>query len=630
MRAFLGGIDAGVISVAVLMAMTACGGGDESREIVTQPVRHLEMANALAGGELAVAAPDYLQRMAAELDLGLSADDSFEILSLAEGGPDGLRHARLQQTHGGVVVFGSEVVVHADETTFVGFNGFLTRHLDGFDIGAQLSADEAMAIAQAEATGEHSRESSRLVILPGRDGQGAELAWHLEFLAEGVTSVHMWNYFIDARDGAVRRKFDAVMTEATEQASGQGGNAIFAKQWTAELDVVGDGGEYEMDTDRLKVTDNNTGDPAKGPIDAMPDPLANDAQGYGEITLKMMREWMGHDSIDSSGKVVEQRVHDPACGGACWFDDSVHYSDTGGYDYPSQGSIDIVGHEINHGFTQFHSNLTYDSGQQSAGLNEAFSSVAGIIVRHYQLGDAAGFQLAREVLNGGGFVEDLCNPTFRGDYIGDANDWTADVEVHGAGAPAGRAFCLAVGRYKAIGGGSTTYAVREMGRIWYQANASYWTSSATFITSCQGTIDAAQSLGFSSEVVQALRDSWADVGAECAGPGSFVCDNDDSCDTDEGETCASCPDDCGSCSEDCSFWKKAKCKVGIGDCSRCDVTPGCGDGTCSDDESDETCGQDCGCAATDGECFIAPFGCYCDAECLGWGDCCADLANECQ
>jgi len=621
---------AGVFVVASLALATACGGGEGSGEIVTESVRHLEVANALASGDLHVAAADYARRVADELGIDLSTGDDFEVVSLAAREPNGLRHVRLQQTHGGVPVLGSDLVVHADETTFLGLNGFLTRNLDGFDLTATVSETDATAIAEGTAEGTLSGETSRLVILTGDGGRGASLVWQVEFLAQRATRANLWNVFVDARDGHVRKKYDAIQTE-TVQASGQGGNDIFAKTWSAQLDAEEDGGDVEFDTDRLKTVDHNTGDPSKGPVDAMPDAVANDAQGYGEVTLDMMRDWMGRNSIDDDGMVVVQEVHqNDFCGGACWADERVHYDDKG-YDAPSPGSIDIVGHEINHGFTQFHSNLNYDSGTQSAGLNEAFSSVAGIIVRHYAMGDAAGFQLAHETIEGGGYVEDLCNPTFRGDYIGDAHDWTPDVEVHGAGAPAGRAFCLAVGRYKATAaGGSTTDAVRQIGSIWYQANASYWTSSADFKTTCEGTIDAAQSLGFSSEVVQALRDSWADVGVDCAGAETFVCDNDDSCDADGGETCASCPSDCGACSEDCSFWKKAKCKIGIGDCSRCDVAPDCGDGTCSADESDETCAEDCGCAATEGDCTIAPFGCWCDTTCLTYGDCCADVADSCQ
>ena len=53
--------------------------------------------------------------------------------------------------------------------------------------------------------------------------------------------------------------------------------------------------------------------------------------------------------------------------------------------------------------------------------------------------------------------------------------------------------------------------------------------------------------------------------------------------------------------------------------------PMCGDGECTEGETDASCGQDCGCGA--GACgSVAPFGCYCDPTCQAEGDCCADLA----
>lgn len=56
--------------------------------------------------------------------------------------------------------------------------------------------------------------------------------------------------------------------------------------------------------------------------------------------------------------------------------------------------------------------------------------------------------------------------------------------------------------------------------------------------------------------------------------------------------------------------------------------PVCGDGECTDGETDATCGQDCGCAA-DSCGSVAPFGCYCDPSCSQTGDCCADV-GVCQ
>ncbi len=55
----------------------------------------------------------------------------------------------------------------------------------------------------------------------------------------------------------------------------------------------------------------------------------------------------------------------------------------------------------------------------------------------------------------------------------------------------------------------------------------------------------------------------------------------------------------------------------------------CGDGECSEGETDATCGKDCGCGAAGACGSVAPFGCYCDPSCAETGDCCADI-GVCQ
>ncbi len=55
----------------------------------------------------------------------------------------------------------------------------------------------------------------------------------------------------------------------------------------------------------------------------------------------------------------------------------------------------------------------------------------------------------------------------------------------------------------------------------------------------------------------------------------------------------------------------------------------CGDGECSEGETDATCGKDCGCGAESACGSVAPFGCYCDPSCADTGDCCADI-GVCQ
>jgi len=622
------------LALAVPFA-AACGdSGDGGRGIVTESVRHMEIANALAGADLQVEAIDYVRGFEESLALGLSSGDDYDVISIAEH--DGLRHVRMAQTYAGVPVVGSQIMVHADDTTFLGFNGTVTKNLDGFDVTTTVSDGEALAIAKADLAGdtplEFSNEATRLVILPGRTG-GASIAWHVTFdnSKGGDIETGEWNYFIDARAATVLRKFDGHTT--IDQGSGPGGNSKVSRTWTARLDVELDDGVYKMKTDDIETQDRNNDDDVyeSAELGNFTDPNGNDAHGFAEVTLNMMRDWMGRDSLDDNGFKIVSRVHDTdACSGApmnaCFKGEKMYYGDGGGDFLPFSGGLDIVAHELNHGFTRFHSNLDYEN--QSGGLNESFSDIAGTVAEFYDEGAAGNFDIGEDIMTGDP-LRQMCDQSVDGWSASDAGDYVEGMDPHGSSGVPNRAFCLAVGRYKAAGAGSSTVeAVRAMGHIWYTANAAYWTSGTTYQEACRGTIDAARGIGNGGEVVEALAASWADVGVVCESD-VFVCDNDGDCDAGDGETCASCAEDCGSCSEDCSFWKKRKCNLGIGDCSRCDREPGCGDHVCDGDENDENCGQDCGCEALGCE-AVAPYGCWCDPACEDFGDCCDDRGDVCD
>jgi Zn-dependent metalloprotease len=592
-----------------LSLVAACGGGasDSADPIETESVRHMETELAPAGGDFEKSAIEYV---------GGHLGGSWQVVAQTTGA--GLRHLRLQQTHAGLPVHNSIVVAHADDTTFLGFNGFHTRNLDGFEVEPAVTAAEALAAAGGDRA--TSDETSVLVILPERRGAGARLAWRVRFR----DPAGRWRTFVDAQGGAVLGVLHDVHT-AVVQASGAGR----LRGWNVELDVEEEDGEFEMETDRLKTVDASEDDEvvAGDDLDAMPDIPANDAHGYTEITLRMMRDWMGRDSIDDEGYQLESRVHeDDVCGygpsNACWNGETMSYGtgDDGTYDWSA--GLDVVAHEVNHGFTEFHSELEYEG--QSGGLNESFSDVAGAVAEFYQEGAEADFDVGEDIAKaGGGPLRFMCDPTIDGGSISDLGDYHDDIDVHHSSGIGNRAFCLAVGRYRAGSDHSTTYAVQQMGHVWYTANASWWTSGTDFTDACRGTIDAARALGLASDVVEAIGHSWADVGAACETAAS-VCDQDGDCEVTEGETCASCSEDCGGCDLDCSLFDLQKCAEAIGQCSRCfGEGASCGDRICDGDETDASCPGDCGCLALECE-QLAPFGCYCDDSCDDYGDCCAD------
>jgi pseudolysin/vibriolysin len=631
------------ITLSVFAAACAADGGGPP--IDTQPVWHLDTALSPAEGDLGSAGPAYVKSLDGELDLGLSDEDAFQLVRVATG-PDGLRHALLQQLHDGVPVEGGQLLLHADDTTFLGLNGYLTRHLGGFDVAPAIDESAALDAARAErAAGaeiEFAIEDARLVILPGTAG-GAALAWRVELYNEPQPDLAAgrWIYFVDAGSRAILESHDAL---PTEQASGPGGTPKKARRWSGQLDVEYAGaGQYEMTTDRLSTYDlaNGYTMPAtavRGPLDPISDAAIDDAHGYAEVTLDMMRDWYGLDSIDENGYRIISRVHYGVdYENAFWNGFMMTYGDGKDLFYPLSGALDVVSHEINHGFTSFHSDLTYAG--MSGGLNESFSDIAGTLAEFSLEGDGADFLIGEDIFKLDGALRFLCDPRADRDFykqqygldnygsIDHASDFTPSLDVHFASGVPNKAFCLSVARFKVTGtdARSTPDAARRVGAAWYLANQSYWTMSTTYTEGCQGVITAAHALGFTSEEVEALRASWADVGVECGD--TVACNFDGVCDADAGETCLSCPGDCDACNQPCSAWKKRKCDLGTGDCSGCDAPPGCGDGLCTDDETDATCGADCGCAAASADCEgLAPIGCWCDATCEQFGDCCADVA----
>ena len=621
--------------------------------IVTEAVWRADVANTTVQGEIGSASANYLDDFAA--DLGQSAEEEWVVLSVLHGS-DTLQHVRLQQVHRGVPVLGSEIAVHADETTFLFYAGRVTRNLEGFEVEPEVTGEAAIAafkLAHAAATGatgiEYPSESATLAIRP-RGAEGADLVWRLEVLSEPQLGVEpgRWFVMVDAASGDIIDGWNGLTT--TDQATGPGGNAKVIRQWPQMLDVEPMDGQYGMQTDRLETYDmkngdnggevldrlfGGNGDLVKGPLSPIGDAAINDAHGFAEETLDMMRDWYGHNSIDDNGMKIISRVHfGRDFNNAFWDGKRMTYGDGGGgIFYPLSGAIDVVAHEINHGFTEKHSNLTYSG--QSGGLNESFSDVAGTLAEFHRLSSAADFDVGEDVVMWDGALRYMCDPPKDGSSIDNASQFDAGDHIgpfetragtdphYSSGVP-NKAFCLSTARYRVANDTNVAASARAIGGVWYLANASYWGSGSTYQDGCQGTVDAARALGLSQADVVAIGQSWADVGVDCEV--GAECDGDGSCDVGDGETCFTCAADCGSCRQGCSWFDKAKCNIGIGDCSRCTEAEGCGDGNCAEGETDASCPQDCGCGAPDLSCdSVAPYGCWCDEVCADNGDCCADV-----
>jgi bacillolysin len=186
-------------------------------------------------------------------------------------------------------------------------------------------------------------------------------------------------------------------------------------------------------------------------------------------------------------------------------------------------ALDIIGHELTHGVTEFTSNLIYEN--ESGALNEAFSDIMGTSVEFFfqPVGGApmqADYLVGEDVITPGG-IRNMANPAVSGDpdhyskrYIGNEDNGG----VHLNATIGTHAFYLATeggtDRTSGLSVQGVGAANREqMEKVFYRAFTQLMPSNATFAVARTVTIQAARDLyGAGSAVERAVTQAWTAVG----------------------------------------------------------------------------------------------------------------------
>ncbi|MGH3333043.1 MAG: M4 family metallopeptidase [Nocardioidaceae bacterium] len=112
-------------------------------------------------------------------------------------------------------------------------------------------------------------------------------------------------------------------------------------------------------------------------------PAGVDAHYYAGVVDDFYGETFGRNSIDDQGMRITSVVHfaENYCN-AFWNGAYMTYGDGNGTTCKSlSGGLDVDGHELTHGVTDFTSNLIYED--ESGALNEAFSDMMGNTIEFY-------------------------------------------------------------------------------------------------------------------------------------------------------------------------------------------------------------------------------------------------------
>ncbi len=262
------------------------------------------------------------------------------------------------------------------------------------------------------------------------------------------------------------------------------------------------------------------GDPPTGDVEV------NEAYDGLGATFGLYSDVFARDSLDGQGLALEGVVHfDRNYDNAMWDGRRMIFGDGDGVIFNRFTiSVDVIGHELTHGVTQYESNLVYWA--QPGALNESLSDVFGSLVKQYQLNQTAddadwiiGEGLFVAGINGQG-IRSMKQPGSAYDdpqlggkdpQPGNMSDYVQTFEDSGgvhinSGIP-NRAFYETAVR---IGG----YAWEQAGQIWYATMTNpRLTRRANFRLFALGTLRTAGRLfGPGSDEAQAVAEAWAAVG----------------------------------------------------------------------------------------------------------------------
>jgi hypothetical protein len=259
---------------------------------------------------------------------------------------------------------------------------------------------------------------------------------------------------------------------------------------------------------------------------ASADAAANRAFDNAGISWKFYKEIFNRESVDGNGLALVSSVHYAQnYDNALWNGQQMIYGDGDGTKLRGfANAIDVIGHELTHGVTQFTAQLPYQG--ESGALNESLSDVFGSMVKQWSKGqtvDQADWLIGADLITpsfSGRALRDMANPgtayddpdfgkdrqpAHMRDYVHmPPTDDYGGVHVN-SGIP-NKAFYLAA---KAIGG----KAWEVTGKIWYVTLTERLTSSADFAKCAKETISVARDL-FPSDptIASRIAQAWVDVG----------------------------------------------------------------------------------------------------------------------
>lgn len=464
-----------------------------------------------------------------------------------------MAHTHVQQKIGGVPVWEGEAIVHLKA------DGELSLITDDLKEGVSVATKPGLSEADALETAKRMYRGSRFItqepqvdlyIYRGQDRD--HLAYRVEMpRLDGTDATAVPVIFVDAHTGEKVFEYNNLQTGS--------GTSLYSG--TVTIDTSSSGSTFYMEdlTRRMGTFNmNNTGNTTTGTggtqsrytgtddvWNATAEQAGVDAHWGARWTYDYFKNVHGRNGINGSNgpgttaagansgiSLVSSRVHFGSnYNNAFWYQNMMSYGDGNGTTFSPLVTLDIAGHEMTHGVTQFTANLTYSN--ESGALNESMSDVFGAMVESYArggtvnadtwkigeqcytpangTGDALRYMDNPHAAGNGGYTSDDDPDHYSERYTGTADNGG----VHINSGIGNKAFYLvaAGGTHHLSGVTTTGIGTGDAGRIWYRALTVYMTSSTNFSGARTATLNAATDLfGAASTQYNSTATAWCAVG----------------------------------------------------------------------------------------------------------------------
>lgn len=487
--------------------------------------------------------------------LNPSPQTSFTTLK-QEQDPLGFIHQKMQQYFKGVKVEFATVTLSSKNGMVQTLNSAYSPIADDFNVTPSINGPQALnsALAHVGATkymwqntseaalADYQKPAGELVIFPAMKNisETNRLAYKFDIYA--TAPLYRADVYIDANTGQFifeNKRIHHANVPATGTSLYNGTVSFTADNASGpyRLRQTADGNGIQTFDLNNSTNYNNAVDVTSNSTNFTSNPTGVQAHFGAERTHKYYSQKHGRNSYNNAGAVIKSYVsYSSNYVNAFWDGSRMTYGDGDGVNYGPLVSLDICGHEITHGVTEYSANLVYS--YQSGALNESFSDIFGESIEKFASG-TNDWLMGDDIGAGGsgGALRSMSNPNAYGDpdtYLG--TNWYSGSGDNGgvhinSGVQNFWFYILTVGKSGTNDLGNS-YNVTGIGMdkaaaIAYRNLTVYLNSNSQYSDARNGAIQAARDLyGADSPEEIATTNAWYAVGVGApygGGGGSSYC-----------------------------------------------------------------------------------------------------------